>query len=309
VHRPGPFKTPRFFSKDPTSFRAANVKGEHPSPGEIGRDERKLEKTVRGNMEGQTQTENTNTFTAGLTRSREVSEAVETEIETKEEVTQPETKEAEPVAETKESAPEKAPEVQAPKEDAPLGAVLGERKRRQAAEKRAAELEAQLKAQTPSQFDVVETVPAPNTQAITALEERVNNTLMSLSVKNARSRYQDYDDKYQAFAEAAQKHPSLYDAIETAEDPAQLCYEFGDEILFQKKYGKDRPTQLKNLEKEWADKHTKRIEAEVEKKYLDRIRAAGKQPTNISTARAAGGKTEPEYKGQTFTERIASRKR
>lgn len=129
-------------------------------------------------------------------------------------------------------------------------ALLGERRRRQEAERRAQELEAALaryqpqpQAQPqpqgiPDQFEDPEGYNAwVINQAAAVAEQRMQQRLIDASEQIARSKYADFDDKLGKFAELAQANPLLVQQMAMAPDPAGFAYDFARKAMAVEQYG------------------------------------------------------------------------
>lgn len=189
----------------------------------------------------------------------------------------------------------------------PIPALLSERKKRQDAEARATKAEREL-AQLRGEGTATENhEPAETPSAVKNLEAKFDSRHQAQSFKAARRSFKDFDEKAQAVAEAAKVDERILDMIEAAEDPGEATYLYGEELLYQKKYGRTRSEQHENLTKELTETLTKKIRAEVEAEVLGKLRKKRTQPTNISGSRAAGGSDVKTYRGSTFGQRLRLR--
>lgn len=137
------------------------------------------------------------------------------------------------------------------------------------------------------------------------LSEKFDNRLAAQSFKSARRFHSDYEEKAQAVADAAKVNPSILDMIDSDEDPGEATYQFGEEILYQKKYGKTRKEQHESLTKEITTQLETKIRKAVESELMAKLQKKKKAPTNISTARASGGNDEAPYRGMSFGRRLS----
>lgn len=112
-------------------------------------------------------------------------------------------------------------------------ALIGERRRRQEAEARAADLEARLNAQPvappPSVFDDEDAAwAARSEQFLSVAEQRAmakfEERLIARSANAARGKYQDFDDVVGTFSELAQSNPNLERQLRDAENPGEFAY-------------------------------------------------------------------------------------
>lgn len=184
-----------------------------------------------------------------------------------------------------------------------LAAHISERKKRQAAEARAAELEQQLRQGSVYQPTYSETVIDPQQQQLAEVTRTFENKLTVMSEMQARQSYPDYDEKLQIFAEAAKANPALWEQVNNSVHPANEAYQIAKSVSFYGKYGNDPDAIRKNIEKEV----TERVAKETREKVLAElgVKAAAKanQPTNLSTVRtAASGAQTAEWKPTTVAQ-------
>ena len=221
--------------------------------------------------------------------------------------------EAAPELKTEEvvAAPVEAPKVEAQVPAAPveseeskksglLGALMNERKKRQT-------LESQLQA-----LQTANPTPQPDPYADTAgfveskvgqLGKEFKTKINSMSETMARATHPDYQEKFDAFAEAALQNPDLFRMVDGSEHPGEAAYLTGKQILFEKKYGRD-PEEIR---KKLTDEIRPTIEAEVKAKYLGKLADRVNQPTNILNARAASGGTQ-EWAPTSWDRALSKRK-
>jgi hypothetical protein len=130
-------------------------------------------------------------------------------------------------------ATEKAVETAAKVEEKPttradVAAIIDERRKRQALEKQLRELQSAKSAERPSVFD--------NEDA--AISVRVEEALRpikeanyKLSVKAARKEHGEvYAEAEQAFADAAESDPRLYEGLRSSDDPGEYIFSLGLQI-------------------------------------------------------------------------------
>lgn len=199
------------------------------------------------------------------------------------------------------------PQVESPKTDAEKGllaAHISERKKRQAAEARAAELEQQLRAGAvyqPTYQDVG--AIDPQQQQLAEVTRTFENKLTVMSEMQARQSYPDYDEKLQIFAEAAKANPALWDQVNNSVHPANEAYQIAKSVSFYSKYGNDPDAIRKNIEKEVAERVAKETREKVLAELGVKAAAKANQPTNLSTVRtAASGAQTAEWKPTTVAQ-------
>jgi hypothetical protein len=153
---------------------------------------------------------------------------------------------AEPAVPDKTETPGDKPEVTAPpaeqpkathpqeSQTIPISAVLDERSKRQDAERRAKEYEDKLKAFEEKQTKRPDLFEDPDGWA-KSVEESANKRIQEAENKNtarflglceqqARSKYQDYNEKLDIFGKLIQQEPTLRDRMLSAPDPAEYVY-------------------------------------------------------------------------------------
>lgn len=109
---------------------------------------------------------------------------------------------------------------------AEVAAIIDERRKRQEAEQRYADLLAktQKPEQAPSVFDnEAEAINARVAEGTRGLRE----TLYKLSIKAARAAYKDFGEAESAFAEAMERDPRLIVGLRQADDPGEYIYTAG----------------------------------------------------------------------------------
>lgn len=235
---------------------------------------------------------------------------VESEV-AKEETTQGETvegQEAAPAAVATKEAATDATQAQGQQtvetKTVPLDAMLGERRKFQS---RIEALEAKVRQYEgdPSQTSYTDPNVGISAPAVKEIESKFQNKLTTISINAARRVHKDFDEKYAAVAQASQTDPRVLDWIDSSEDPGEACYQYGEEIVYQQKYGRTRQEQHTNLEKELTEKLSKKIRADVEAEFLTKLQKKKNNPTQISNARAAGGNGSAEYRGASFGQRLS----
>ena len=201
--------------------------------------------------------------------------------------------------ETEESV-EAKPEDEAPAQAAqesksvPLDALLAERRKTKALKKELAQLKGE-----PVEADGSEGGEEADPRAA-----EFKNRLTAISAGAARKVYKDFDEKYSAVVEASKTNPELLEMIENSDDPGETTYRFGEEVLYQQKWGKTRTEQHENVAKHYRDEGFKAGQAAERKKLTEKIQKKNTEPKNISNARAAGGNAKPKYVPKTFGQRL-----
>lgn len=147
-----------------------------------------------------------------------------------------------PVVEPVEPAePAAQPELEHP-------AILGERRRRQAAEARIAELEAAQNAKPaqpiPSVFDDEEAAwEARSEQLLTLAEQRalarMEERNIARSAEKARAKYQDWETAVATFQDLATQNPLLERQLRDSDNPGEFAYTTAKAHMELQQYGGD----------------------------------------------------------------------
>jgi hypothetical protein len=209
----------------------------------------------------------------------------------------------------------------APQSEPPLdhAAILGERRRRQEAEARIRELEAQIarpapqvpQSQPPVQaapFEFNEDLYWSNPQQFLATFSQhirqevmrevpniVTATTLDRAEAAARARYEDYDGARDAFYQAAVVNPQLAQKALIQPDPAEFAYQEGKRLLEMANYGSTNDY----------------IEAEVARRLADAQKAptaAPVIPTSLADAPASGPTGEAPARPMALDEIIARKR-
>lgn len=182
----------------------------------------------------------------------------------------------------------------------PLAALQAERRKRQEVEQRLAQLQQPTIEATPNYLENPEAAIAAAVQQAT---QPYAEQITAQSEYMARQAHPDFDEKWNAFCEACIANPPLFDqAMAKGLPPGEAAYQEGERILFEKKYGSDRKTQMAKIREEAKAELRKEVEAE----FLGKLEARGKQPTNILTQRAANGAADSQFKMPTFSSVLGS---
>ena len=211
----------------------------------------------------------------------------------------------------------------APANEPPLdhAAVLGERRRRQAAEAELAELKKQLTAPQPqvsqpqaqpqaAPFEFNEDLYWSNpAQFLQGFAQNIRNgilqevrqsaptliqeQLLDRSEALARARYEDYNEASAAFRNAAMVNPQLRDKLLSQADPAEFAYQEGKRLLEMASYGSTNEY----------------IEAEVARRLAAAQPAAPAPviPTSLADAPASGPVGEGQVRPMSLNDIIGRR--
>jgi len=170
-------------------------------------------------------------------------------------------------------------------------ALIGERRRRQEAEARAAELEARLNSQpAPQLADIWENTQEWQSQfrdqilseaeqrALARFEERN----IARSATAARSKYQDFDDVIGTFSDLARQNPLLERQLRDADNPGEFAYTTAKTHMELQQYGGDVNALV-----------AARVKAELEKARPKDSEPSVEIPESLAGAQSARGTTAP----------------
>jgi hypothetical protein len=187
-----------------------------------------------------------------------------------------------------EKAAEKPKEELSEKERGFLAAAQEERRKRQDLERRLAELE-KAKPAAPAEhpkafWDDPEGALAKHNESTAALKKDMEGMATKIRLDTAeqiaRSKYSDFDEKIQVFADLVQKNPALAGPWLSSPDPAEYAYKQG------KNYMEFQAVGNMDAFREKIEKETRlKLEAEYQEKQkaLEKERAA--IPPSLSDAR------------------------
>lgn len=196
--------------------------------------------------------------------------------------------------------PKEDPQPETRERDGLLKAVQAERAKRQELEARLLAAESQ---KTPP-ADYGEDPERFVSEHMAELERKFQRRLVDMSEVFSRNTHPDFQEKYDLFAEATVNNRPLLETILASDFPAEAAYQAGKQILIEKKYGRDFEAQKKKI----VEETTKNLEKQIEEKLLAKLKDKSNQPTNILSARAAGGEDKPDWRPTTFAD-ILSKKR
>jgi hypothetical protein len=139
-------------------------------------------------------------------------------------------------------------------------AMREEREKRQAAERRLAEL------QTPkAPVDPWTDLPGTLTQHQQQLREEMFVERCNVTEEMARDRHKDFDEVREVFLEAAGSNPTLFQQLRQERNPAEFAYREGLRIRELKDVGGDFTAYKSKLEKEIEARLTAQFEAKYGK--------------------------------------------
>lgn len=180
-----------------------------------------------------------------------------------------------------------------------MKAMIAERKKRQELE---AGLQQQPQAPAPQYFEDPQRFIE---QQVGAMKQQVGNQLVHISEAMAKQAHPDFHEKYGAFQEAVLQNPSLLDMVMADPNPGEAAYQTGKQILFNQRYGSEPEQIISKVREELVPTLRKELEAEI----LGKARQMVNQPTNILSARSAGGEEAPAFRYTTVQEALGRKKR
>lgn len=190
-------------------------------------------------------------------------------------------------------------------------AFLGERRRRQAAEKEAAALKAQIESirqsqnGTPQKQDVPQKEPNfwddPEGFAKRQRDEVRQETAMlryEISEQTARSVHPDFDEFRDEFIKLAESNPVFVSQMQASKHPAEFAYQAGKRFRQARELG-----DVGDLDA-WKEKERQKLWDEWEKEREEQrpLEAASKVPESLATKRGAGAVKREPYRPKTMEE-------
>lgn len=115
--------------------------------------------------------------------------------------------------------------VEKPRPD--VAAIIDERRKRQDAERRYAELLAQTQKPSGEKPSVFENEDEAISSRVTEGTRGIRESLYKMSVKTARAIYKDFGEAEQAFSEAMERDPRLIAGLQQSDDPGEFIYTMG----------------------------------------------------------------------------------
>jgi hypothetical protein len=183
------------------------------------------------------------------------------------------------------------------KERAFLRAAEEERRKRQDLERRLAELEKPKPAQEDKKTfwdDPEGHLKSFETSLEQKLTQREMNVKLATAEAIARTKYKDFDDNVQEFAQALQATPGLRESWLAAPDPAEFAYRFGERTRMIREAG-----SLDSL-REKIEKETRaKLEAEYKAKQKELEAQREALTPSLSDVRGAAKREQPVYTGPT----------
>jgi hypothetical protein len=183
------------------------------------------------------------------------------------------------------------------KERAFLRAAEEERRKRQELERRLAELEKPKPAQEDKKTfwdDPEGHLKSFETSLEQKLTQREMNVKLATAEAIARTKYKDFDNNVQEFAQALQATPGLRESWLAAPDPAEFAYRFGERTRMIREAG-SLDSLMEKIEKETRAK----LEAEFKAKQKELEAQREALTPSLSDVRGAAKREQPVYTGPT----------
>ncbi len=216
----------------------------------------------------------------------------------------------EPVAETVEVVPQATPAPVAPTAadpleatHVPLAALKAEREKRQAYEKRIAELEAAHRAPPEPPPNFYEAPEQYVQQVVQSERQQMAQVLYSALEADARDAHADYDEVLAEVTEAARDNPAIRQQVFAAPNPAKAAYKLGKQLR-EMKAMQDPGAYRAQIEAEIRAS----IKAEQDAAAASKAAAVAAIPPDLASARSAVT-AEPVAEELTLDSILASRKR
>lgn len=199
-----------------------------------------------------------------------------------------------PAAPAAPAAPEKPPaqpELTA-RERALLAATQDERNKRQAAERKLAELQAGKPQEEPKTFwDDPEGRLAAHEKTV---KQAILSARLSTAEMIARHKHADYDEKIAAFKGILEQNPQMMQPWLASPDPAEYAYSLGKNHLDLQNAGSMDELKAR-IEKETRIK----VEAELKAKAEQEAKLRASIPVSLSDAPSSGAVNRPTWGGPT----------
>lgn len=188
----------------------------------------------------------------------------------------------------------------------PLAALKAEREKRQAAERRAAEIEQRVQAQLqqqPPEVPAFYEAPEQHIQAVlTQAQQQAHARMVAAFEEDARDSYSDYDEVLAELATYAQSNPHVIPQVWNSPNPAKAAYKLGMHLR-EMKSAQDPSAMRAKIEAEVRAQ----IKAEAEAAEKARAAAIAALPPDLSGSRSPRA-AEPEP-DDSLDSILASRKR
>jgi hypothetical protein len=191
-----------------------------------------------------------------------------------------------------EPAPPAEPVNQLPQED--FAALKDERRKRQELERRLQAMEQQLSAprqqQPPVDFwdnpqsFMDERLNQLGSQLLEQWDQRQKVERLNISEQAAKGKYPDWNEAYEAFAQAVQANPRLAHEMAQAVDPGEFAYRKGKTAIEIQKVGS-------------VDELRAQIRAELEAEARKVIQPTHQLPSTTAADGSVGGRAGPEWGG------------
>lgn len=179
-------------------------------------------------------------------------------------------------------------------------AVVAERRRRQEAEDKVRQMEAQWQQQnqqqpgseSPPDFwenpeGVLQGMEQRFQKMLHERDVRQQNLRIADSAYRARQRHNDFDAKLETFRDMAAKNPMLEQQMQGQHDPAEFVYQMAQQA--------QEVNELGGLDT-YRQATEAKLRAELEKEYQDKLReqlaASDRLPGSMGKLRASGGGTQ-----------------
>lgn len=198
-------------------------------------------------------------------------------------------------------AEEKPAEKPADKPRPDVAAIIDERRKRQAAEQRYADLLA--KQQTPTaKPSVFENEDAAISARVNEGNQPIREAIYKLSVKTARALYKDFAEAEQAFSEAMERDGRLVAGLQTSDDPGEYIYSMGIHVRELADVGgdlmryRDKVTAASQSKLDEQAKQMAALTAEIEtlKKSQAELAAVPRSLNGLPSSAAKAGDEDPD---------------
>lgn len=184
--------------------------------------------------------------------------------------------------------------------------ITAERKKRQEAERRAAEYHQQLEAlRTPTKTpDVLEDPDGYRKHIESGVQAQLENQRVDMSAEMARAAHTDFDEVLAEWAPLMQENPALYQQALKAKLPAEWAYQYVKRERFLKEVG-DNPDSWRTSQREAIEKELReKLEAEFKARESSTPQHPVPPPSLASASSGGRITSGPSYAGRKPFEKI-----
>jgi len=123
------------------------------------------------------------------------------------------------------------------------------------------------------------------------LGQDFNTRFLNMSEAQAKSRHEDYDEKYESFKKMAMENPSIINTMTAQADPAEWAYQQAAGKLSMEEFGNDPVAYKEKLKAEILNELKTDKNSKIEKTIIEATKLPpsaadiiGKSNTNVGVA-------------------------